>query len=95
MLFYEEDTVDVGDNQQVFEVDNTTYPIVHNNHWLKLTMKDIVNYVLFPYHLSAVFVQSLCFCRSERFFHGLQALYQQFQSFYLQQVIFAMLGNIF
>ena len=57
MLFYDVDTVDVGYNQQVAEVDNTMYHVIHNNYWLNLTLNKIVICVLYPYHLSAVFLQ--------------------------------------
>ena len=60
-MFYGEDTVDVGYNKKVVEVDNNMYNVVHNNHWLNLTRNDIDNYVLFPYQLSAVFVHIISF----------------------------------
>ena len=76
MFLYDEDTVDVGYNQQVVEVDNTIYYVIHDNHWLKLMLNDITNYFLFPYHLSAVFVKILCFCQLAEKFNYLKALYQ-------------------
>ena len=63
MLFYEEDTVDVGYNKKMVDVDNMMYHVFHNNHRLKFTPNDIENYVLFPYHLSAVFVKTICLCQ--------------------------------
>ena len=76
MLFYDNVTFDVGYNKQLFEVDNMRYHVVHDNHWLNLTLNKIANYVLCNYLLSAVFVKILCFCKLVKHFYLLQALYQ-------------------
>ena len=60
VLFYDDDTVDVSYNQQVVEVDNIMYHVVHDNHWLNLTINNISNYVMFPYYLRSVFVPIIC-----------------------------------
>ena len=62
-MLYDYDTLDVGYNQKLVEVENTMYCVVHNNHWLKLNLNEIVNYIMFPYYFSAVFVKILCFCQ--------------------------------
>ena len=49
VLLYHENTVNVGYNYQV-EVDNTMYHVVHDNHWLILTLHNIANYVLVSFH---------------------------------------------
>ena len=59
-MFHEDTTVDIGYNKNVVEVDNTMYHVVHDNNLLKLNLYKISNYVLFPYHLSIVFVQIPC-----------------------------------
>ena len=61
VFLYDGYTVHVGYNQQVVEVDNTMYNVFHYNYWLDLMLNKIVNYILCPYHLSAVFLQILCF----------------------------------
>ena len=68
VLLYDDDTVDVGYNKQVVEVDNITYHIVHNNHWLNLKLNGIANYFLFPYQLSDVFAKIKTFCQSVKKF---------------------------
>ena len=69
MFFYYAKTVAVAYNQQVVEVDNIMSHVAHDNHFLNLTLKDIENYVLFPYHLSAVFVKTPCFCQLVKHFY--------------------------
>ena len=64
VLLYDENTVDVGYNQRLVEVDNIMYNVVHDNYWLKLMTNKIVDYFLFLYHLSTLFVKNLCFCQS-------------------------------
>ena len=74
MFLYYDDTVEVGYNQHVVEVDNMMYHVVHDNHWLNLTLHKIAKHVLFPYHLSTEFVQVICFFPSVKHFYLLQAL---------------------
>ena len=33
VFFYDDDTVDIGYNKQVVDVDNTMYHVFHNIHW--------------------------------------------------------------
>ena len=56
LLVYNEDTVEVGYNQQVVVVDNTMYHDIHDNHWFKLTLHDIDNFIMVFTPLNAMFV---------------------------------------
>ena len=61
MFLYDNDTVAFDYNQKVVKVDNMMYHVVHDNHWLNLTLNKISNYVLFSYHLKR------CVCENSMF----------------------------